>query len=240
METIKIAHLYYDLMNLYGENGNVKALTRHFEANNIKVITHFLTVDDAIDFQKYDIFYIGSGSKDNFQIVREDILKYQKDIKKALKNQKYFIITGNALNLFGTTYKDLDEKEYSTLNILKYTSEEIDFRIVGETIMEKKDLPLEIIGFQNRFTVLKDVQENALFHVKSGTGYIPKSTEEGIWKNNFLGTYVLGPLLIRNPFLTEAIVKKVLEEKKIPYLGYQDPFEMKAYEEYKKNLLNEE
>ena len=74
METIKIAHLYYDLMNLYGEHGNVLALSHHLEEHKIRVITHYLSIDDDIDFQKYDVFYIGSGSIESFEIVLKDIL----------------------------------------------------------------------------------------------------------------------------------------------------------------------
>ena len=84
METIKIAHLYYDLMNLYGEHGNVLALIHHLEEHKIKAIVHYLSIEDDIDFDKYDIFYIGSGNKPAFKLVLEDILKRKKDIEKVI------------------------------------------------------------------------------------------------------------------------------------------------------------
>ena len=62
MKTIKIAHLYYDLMNLYGENGNVRYLKKKLEDQDVEVKVYFLSVDDEIDFSKYDIYYIGTGS----------------------------------------------------------------------------------------------------------------------------------------------------------------------------------
>ena len=88
METIKIAHLYYDLMNLYGEHGNILALTKHLEAHKIKPIVHYLSLEDEIDFSKYDIFYIGSGNTPNFHLVRKDILK-RKPIVRLSKNGDY-------------------------------------------------------------------------------------------------------------------------------------------------------
>ena len=60
---IKIAHLYYDLLNLYGESGNVMALKRFIERVNIETEVHFLTIGDKIDFSKYDIFFIGEVVK---------------------------------------------------------------------------------------------------------------------------------------------------------------------------------
>ena len=239
METIKIAHLYYDLLNLYGENGNVKALMKHLEHHNVKVITHFLSVEDSIDFSKYDIFYIGSGNKEAFDIARKDLLKRKKEIQKVWKD-KTFIATGNGIDLFGKCFVTLDNKIEKCLDLLQFEAQETDFRIVGESIAEHKSLKKEIIGFQNRFSVLKNVKDPSLFQMIDGTGYAPKITEEGIITNNFLGTYLLGPILIRNPHLTEFIIKILLEKKELPYEEYQDFYESKAYEEYQKNLNTKE
>ena len=101
MKTIKIAHLYYDLMNLYGENGNVRALEKTLNEQGINPIIDKLTIKDNINFNKYDVFYLGTGSEDDFKLVLADIIKYQSDIKEAIANNKVFITTGNALNLFG-------------------------------------------------------------------------------------------------------------------------------------------
>ncbi|MCI8575593.1 MAG: hypothetical protein HFI09_03895, partial [Bacilli bacterium] len=185
METIKIAHLYYDLLNLYGENGNVKALIKHLEHHNVKVITHFLTVDDPIDFTKYDIFYIGSGNKENFEIARTDLLKRKKDIKKIWKD-KLFIATGNGLDLFGKSFNTLEEKSEKCLDLLNFEAWETDFRIVGETTANQNHLKNDIIGFQNRFSVLKQVKEEPFLTIINGTGYAPKIDKEGIFSNNFI------------------------------------------------------
>lgn len=239
METIKIAHLYYDLMNLYGEHGNILALTKHLEAHHVKTIVHYLSIEDSIDFDKYDFFYIGSGSTPSYELVRKNILKYEKEIKKAIMQKKFFLITGNAIDLFGRSYNTLDEKEKKTLDILNYETFEAEERIVGEQTYRFSKFDEEIIGFQNRNTVLRYVKEKHLFEVKSGTGYVPKSIVEGIKKNNFYGTYLLGPILIRNPYFTEYLVEQIIKQKNIAYEEYKDKYEIKAYEEYRKNMLNE-
>ena len=239
METIKIAHLYYDLMNLYGEHGNILALTKHLEAHKIKTIVHYLSLEDEIDFSKYDIFYIGSGSTPNFHLVREDILKRKKEIQQAIKEKKFFLITGNAIDLFGKSYNTTDEQELETLGICQYETFETDFRIVGEQVYKFPKLEEEIIGFQNRNTVLRYIKEKHLFDVKSGTGYVPKAIVEGIKKDNFYGTYLLGPILIRNPYFTEYLVEQIVKQKNLAFEPFLDKLEIKAYDEYRKNMLNE-
>lgn len=239
MKTIKIAHLYYDLMNLYGEHGNILALENHLEKNNVKVITHYLSLEDEIDFKKYDLFYIGSGNKESFLLVLQDILKRKDEFQKAMDEKKFFIITGNALDLFGRKFHTLDELHMDSLHFFDYESFETDFRIVGEQVFKMPKLKYEIIGFQNRNTVLKEIKEPFLFEVLNGTGYTPKSKVEGIHKNHFYGTYLLGPIFIRNPYFTEYIVKEILKAKNLDYTPYKDEDEIKAYQEYQKNLLHE-
>ncbi len=236
MKEIKIAHLYYDLMNLYGENGNVKVLKKHLERQGINTKISELTIDDNIDFNKYDIFYIGSGNTEAFNLSLIDILKYKNEIKNAIDNNKFFIVTGNAINLFGKYYLDLNDDEKCCLDVLDFDSKEIDFRIVGEQFFQNSKLKNEIIGFQNRDTVLKNVNEKNLFNVNIGTGYVPKSNFEGIWKKNFYGTYLLGPVLARNPHFTEFLVKNILKEHNLEYKKVHDKFETKAYQEYIKNV----
>ena len=63
MTKLKIANLYYDIMNLYGENANIRALVKFAEYQGIQTEVHNLTIGDKIDFEKYDIYYIGSGTE---------------------------------------------------------------------------------------------------------------------------------------------------------------------------------
>ena len=157
----------------------LRSLIRHLEHNKVKVITHFLTVDDAIDFDKYDIFYLGSGNEENLEIVRNDLLKRKKDIESAWKKKKYFFVTGNALNLFGKEYIDLNGNKKETLGLLKFSSKETDFRIVGETEATFSDLKEEIIGFENRSSVMVDVEEpKMLFFVFKELDMFPKKPKK--------------------------------------------------------------
>lgn len=231
-----IAHLYYDLMNLYGENANILALKSHLEHHGFKVTITKLSIEDEIDFTKFDLFYIGSGNEESLQLCINHLNQYQKEIKKALENKKYFIITGNALSLFGNYYSHNDNK-IKTLQVLDYESQKIDFRIVGEQTLQFTPLKKPIIGFNNRDCILKLVKEKHLFEIIKGTGYVPKSIVEGINKNNFYGTFLLGPILIRNPHFTEYLVKQIMKDRNLKYTYYKDYWEEKAYNEYQKNLL---
>ena len=81
---IKIAHLYYDLLNLYGEQGNILALKNAFKNQNVEVSVDLYSVGDEIDFKNYDIVYIGSGSLESLKIAAKDIKRFARKIKNYI------------------------------------------------------------------------------------------------------------------------------------------------------------
>ena len=238
MKTIEIAHLYYDVMNLNGDAGNMMALKRHFESQGVKLNIHFLTIDDKIDFNKFDLYYIGNGSRDSFNLVLDDIMKYKNDIKEAIENNKYFICTGTSMELFGGHFNYLNNKKQDCLGIFDYFSEEVSDQIVGEFVFQTSLINDLIIGFQNRYSKVIN-RDNHLLNMVKGTGKLPDRIEEGIIYKNFMATYLLGPLLIRNPKFTDYLVKKILKEKDIPYKEISNTYEENAYQEFMKNFVKE-
>ena len=235
---IRIAHLYYDLMNLYGDNGNIKAIKYQLENQGIKTIIDFLTVGDNIDFDKYDLIYLGPGTYDNQKIVLKDLIKYQKNIMKFIDDNNFIIATGNALEFFGKNIKPLNGKKTKALNIFEFESEEIDLRLVGETVATCNILKKEVIGFQNQNSIITKLK-NPWFKLTKGIGSNVNSNIEGINYKNFYGTYMIGPILVRNSELLELICKKLVlqKNKDFKFKSFNVTLENKAYNEYIKNYL---
>ena len=229
MKTIKIAHLNYDLMNLYGETGNIMALKEGFKRQGVKCHVDYLSKGSKIDFSKYEIFYMGMGSEANQEIVRKDILRYREEFRKNIK-KKTFIMTGNSFELFGT---DIDGKE--CLGIFNFHSKRVRNRIVGEQVAKTYLLSDPIIGFQNRGSI-NDIEENHLFEIIRGHGDNKESKFEDYHIDNFYGTYTVGPLLIRNPHLTDMIIENILARYKRTLNRITDTPDYMAYQEYLKNF----
>ncbi len=236
MNKIYIAHLYYDLMNLYGEIGNIMALEKGFNDQDLYTEVVNLTIKDKINFDKYDIYYIGCGSEYNQQLVINDLFKYKDEIKNAIENGKHFIFTGNSYELLGNYIEKVNGEKIETLGIFDFYSKEIDKRIVGEEVMETNLINEPIIAFQNRQCVL-NTKENHLFEVIDGHADNYKSHYEGIHYKNLYATSNLGPLLIRNPLLKNHIIEEILNNKDIIY-KYKTTIDEKAYNEYIKNFIS--
>ena len=225
---IKVLHLYYDLLNLYGEQGNILALKRAFKNQNVEIEVDYLSVQDKIDFKKYDLVYLGSGSAENLLIALEDIKRHKKELKKYIESKKVLLATGNSYLLFGQKINNMD-----ALGIFDYyaaSSEKMAHESLMELYQEK-----DIIGFQNREFIVNN-KRNHLFKVKEGLCDNLKSEYEGYHEYNFYGTFVIGPLLIRNPHFTNILVKEIMEKNNLIYHEYEDKILVDAYNQYIKNF----
>jgi CobQ-like glutamine amidotransferase family enzyme len=214
-----IAYLYSDLMNLYGENGNIKALKYAFNSQGVNVIIDSISIGSNFNLDKYDVLYIGMGTEDNQRFVLKDILKHKKEIKEYIESGKTFISTGNSIELFG---KSINEEK--ALNIFKYTSRKLDKRLVGDVFVTDSNINEKIIGFQNRGSIIENNE-------------YPLHNEDdnlGVKYKNFFGTYVIGPILVRNPELLKEIASNVIKskEEKFKFRSFDLKLNKQAYKNY--------
>ena len=216
MKSIKILHLYYDLMNLTGDNGNIVAIEDYLINEGCKYEIDRLSITDKIDFGKYNLIYIGNGSRESQELARQDILKYKYQLKKVFK-EKLIIATGNAMELFGST---IDNKE--CLNLLPFKTMYLKDYVVEEKIVDTEFINKPIISFINR---------NSEANIKSHF-FLNK---DGIHVDNFYGTYTLGPLLIRNPYLLNKFMEILFKMNDMKITSDYKNVDILSYNEYIKN-----
>ena len=237
---INVLHLYYDLLNLYGENANTRCIKRALELNKIKVNVDLKSIGDKIDFKKYDLIYIGSGSEEDLLLALDDIKTRKEELKKYIEEDKYLILTGNSMDLFGE-YIETDKK-IDALGIFKYHTKFINEsifenastdRIVGEIKAKTKLIKQEIIGFQNRCDLNINIK-TPLFKINKKFSNDLENENEGFTYKNVYATHIIGPLLIRNPYLTDYILSNLCEDKKLKY-EVSDQLSIDAYNKYINN-----
>lgn len=239
---INVLHLYYDLLNLYGENANTRSIKYNLELNKIKVNVDLKSLNDEIDFEKYDLIYIGSGSEDNMKLALNDILKRKKEIKKFIESNKYLILTGSSMDLFGKYIKTLDDK-LDALNIFDYYTEYLTEtnlknaaknRVVGEIKASTNLIEETIIGFQNRCDLVFNVK-TPLFKTQQQYSNDLTNEEEGFTYKNVYATHIIGPILIRNPYFLDYILNKMCNDKNLKYKSLDETAKT-AYKKYLENF----
>ena len=208
---ITIGHLFYDLLNLYGESGNILALKYALEKQGVEVEIKELSLNDELYLGDLDIVYIGAGTESNQMLALDYLKKYLPYISQEVLGGKFFLVTGNSVELFGTHIQDGDNK-IETLGIFHYFTERTKERRVSECIFKHKKVDDLILGFENHQGMLKNVSL-PMFEVIKGYGQSKDTGTEGFKHNSFRGTYLLGPILARNPKLLEVFVKELITKK---------------------------
>ena len=240
---IKILHLYYDLLNLYGDNANVRALKKEFERNNVKVKIDSKSLYEEIDFLKYDIIFIGSGSEENILLALDDFKRRKEGLLKYIDKNKYIFLTGNALDIFSNKIIANEHiiKGSKIFNFeTKYITEKLfknagGNRIVGQCTAQTNLIPEKIIGFQNRGTTNSNIEKSLFITEKNYSNNLENQNEGFIYKNVY-ATHLLGPLFIRNPYLLDYFIKKILTEKKLKFTPNEKSAAKIAYKKYLENF----
>ena len=207
---ITIGYLYYDLLNLYGDEGNIKALKYHLEEQNVKVEIKYMTIGDKKDFSDIDFLYIGSGTENNILLALEDLKQDKDKLKDYLDKNKIILSTGNSIELFGNYI--IINKKIKALGLIDFVCMHQD-RIVRDMNIKTDIVNDNIIGFENHSG--KNISMN----------------EDFFNEGSFYGGYIIGPILVRNPELCSLFIHKLIDskEKNFEYGKEDYEFEKEAY-----------
>lgn len=211
---IRIAHLYPDMLNLYGDRGNIIALTERMMARQIDVHTDAITMGKSFNADDYDILFIGGG-QDFEQDVLLDDLKKGKDaeINKAIHNGTVMLAICGGYQMLGKYYKTYDGKMLEYMGALDFYTEGKEERMIGNYAYKTKE-GIEVVGFENhsgRTYLGKGVEP--LGKMIKGFGNNGEDGTEGVRFKNTFGTYSHGPVLPKNPDFADLLISKALEHK---------------------------
>ena len=246
MKELNILYLYPDILELYGDFGNIQVLKYRLEKRGIKVnITPYSIGDNAPDFTKFDLVFSGGGADQEQGILAEDLLKYKENIKEAVNNGVFFLLICGSYQLFGKYYKGVEGNVIPGLEVFDYYTEAIEDRkkrcigniVINATLNGKET---KIIGFENHGGQTFNI-DTPLGDVIYGNGNKFGDTKEGFMQKNVIATYLHGPLLSKNPELADYIIKYCLDRKfneDITLQPLNDEFEIKCRDQLFDRFLN--
>ena len=246
MKELKILYLYPDILDLYGDIGNIKVLKYRLEKRDINVIIDTYSINDPKpDFDSYDIIFAGGGADNEQQILSEDLIKYKEEIKNAKNAGVFLLLICGAYQLFGKYYKGVEGNIIPGLEIFDYYTEanpNRSQRCIGNIIVEATlgNTQTKVIGFENHGGQTYGI-ESPFGRVLYGNGNKFGDSFEGFMKKNVIATYLHGPLLSKNPELTDYIIKYCLERKYNETINLEplnDEFENKCRIQLFEKFLN--
>lgn len=223
LKELKILYLYPDLLELYGDYGNIQVLTYRSQKRGISVVVDEYSIGDPMpDFSSYDLVFAGGGADNEQSILAADLIQYQDEIKKAIDQGVFFLLICGAYQLFGKYYKGVEGNIIPGLSIFDYYTEascDRKKRCIGNIVIDVNlgDFSTKVIGFENHGGQTFHV-DHPFGTVLFGNGNQFGDSKEGFFLKNVIATYLHGPLLAKNPELTDFILHTCLLRR------YQDDF----------------
>ncbi|MBQ5440434.1 MAG: glutamine amidotransferase [Clostridia bacterium] len=211
---LRIAHLYPDLLNLYGDIGNMTTLKKRCEWRDISVQIDPIYGNEKISFTDYDLVFLGGGSDREQLLVRDKLIKMKKELTAYVNDGGVLAAVCGGYQLLGSYYK-LENETIEGLEILNIQTEVGKTRLISDVVIENEQFGT-IVGFENHGgrTYIND--HTPLGKVLYGNGNNGTDGYEGVIYKNVIATYLHGSLLPKNPKLADHIIKLMLEQRGLP------------------------
>ena len=234
---LNIAHLYGNLMNTYGDNGNILMLKYVAEKLGAHVTVDIVSLHDDFDENHYDIAFFGGGQDFEQSIIAGDLPAKKESIDNYIQNDGVVLAICGGFQLLGQYYVEASGKRIEGLGVMgHYTLNQTNNRFIGDIKIHNEDFNETYYGFENHQgrTFLSDDQK-PLGQVVYGNGNNEEKVGEGVHYKNVFGSYFHGPILSRNANLAYRLVTTALKKKygqDIQLPAYEDILSQEIAEEY--------
>ena len=201
---MKVEILYPAIANLYGEAVEMRYIEKCLP--DAEIIKTELNDEPAFVRNDVDFIFMGPLTESGQEKAISRLNPYVDRINELIDRGTVFLVIGNALEVFGDYIENEDGSKIKALGIFPtYAKRKMMNRYNSLFLGEFENM--KIVGFKAQFSHSYGGNENeGLFKVIRGAGLNPDAKYEGVKRNNFFGTYLLGPLLILNPEFTKYIL----------------------------------
>ena len=233
---LHIAHLYGDLMNTYGDNGNILMLKYVAEKLGAAVQIDIVSLTDPFDQNFYDIAFFGGGQDYEQSIIAQDFDSKKESLQDFIENEGVMLAICGGFQLLGQYYIEAGGRRIEGMGIMDhYTLNQTNNRYIGDIKIHNEELNETYYGFENHQgrTFLADNQK-PLGTIIYGNGNNKEDGGEGLHYKNTFGSYFHGPILSRNANLAYRMVTTALRKK------YGEDIQLASYEEILSKEVPEE
>ncbi|MCD2255507.1 cobalamin biosynthesis protein CobQ [Lactobacillus sp. CC-MHH1034] len=209
---IKIAYLYEDLMNTYGDSGDVKILRYLLEKQGYQVTVTNISLTDDFDAETYDFLFFGGGQDFEQTVVAKDLLRHKATLAHYIETGKPMLAICGGYQLLGDYYKTAEGTVIKGLGILPlHTVFKADSRMIGDTEFDTAFGKVRAFENHSGRTYFDDPDKlKPLGKVIQGYGNNPEDGVEGLHYKNTIGSYAHGPIL-KNQNMATAISKLIVK-----------------------------
>lgn len=214
VKPLTIVHLFPELLNLYGDGGNVIALTRRLQWRGLPVEVREIGMGDAMDFLQADIVFIGGGADREQMIVKDAMVARKSELSAYVADGGVLLAVCGGYQFLGHSYA-MDDVVVEGLGVIDMETVRGEGRLIGNAVIQSDICDAPIVGFENhggRTTLGSDAKP--LGRVLGKTfGNNGEDGFEGVHQGNLIGTYLHGPLLPKNPQVADYLIARAFDRR---------------------------
>jgi CobQ-like glutamine amidotransferase family enzyme len=210
---LHIAHLYPDLMNIYGDRGNVIALSQRARWRGIDVEVRPYSIGEWADPEWPDVWFFGGGQDQGQDIVGADLAgKNGAALRKSVEGGAAILSVCGGYQLLGHEYVPETGPSIPGVGILDVSTRAGKRRFVGNLLVDSPDG--QLVGFENHSgrTYLGSAAK-PLGTVIAGNGNNGEDKTEGAVQGKVIGCYLHGSCLPKNPWLADRLLVWALDRR---------------------------
>ncbi len=238
---LKVIHLYPDLMNLYGDQGNLSVLERRSAWYGEKLQVVRVNLGERIPFEDADMIFMGGGSDREQGLITKDFVRHADSLLRVIEDGMPVLAICGAYQMLGKEYITVEGERYAGLQLFSFHTEGGKDRLIGNIALETtlNGKTETVVGFENHGgrTWLDDAALQPWGKILTGYGNNGQDGWEGMQYRNLIATYLHGPLLPKNPKLADFFLKTMFERQGLPMSAtLDDTLENFAHEQILQRL----
>ena len=217
MASLRLVHLYPDLMSVYGDRGNIIALVRRAQWRGFTIDVREVSLDDTLDANDIDLVFFGGGQDREQEVVSPDFLRQKGEaVRQAVEDGAALLSVCGGYQLLGKSYTTVDGQELPGAGLFDVRSVPGPKRHIGNVLIET-DLDGQrrtLVGFENHSgrTYLGPSMQ-PLGRALVGAGNNGEDGTEGAIYKGAIGCYLHGSLLPKNPWLADRLLGQMLRRR---------------------------
>ena len=239
---LKICHLYPDVLNLYGDGGNIRCLTQRLKWRGMGAQVVKMPIGTRESLAGFDLVFIGGGQDFEQQVLLEDLHRGRdRELVAAVEDGMTILAICGGYQMLGAYYETHDGKRCDFVGALDLYTVGAKTRMIGNYMYRVPDSlgGFTVVGFENHSGKTRlGAKAEALGTVLAGFGNNGEDGTEGAHYKNVFGTYSHGPLLPKNPAFADLLIKTALERKygRAELETLDDSLELMAHDEMCRRL----
>ena len=218
-EGLTIVHLYPELLNLYGDAGNVTVLVNRARWRGLKVDVVRVRHGDEINLSDVDIVFLGGGPDREQRLASRDLIAQAHVLRDFVEDDGALLAICGGYQILGTEWL-LNDESVPGLGILDLATKRAEGgsrnRLVGNIALESSLARMPVVGYENHAgrTYLGDtcVPFGRVIG-KHGKGNNDDGIADGVLYRNVIGTYLHGPVLSKNPEIADWLIERALARR---------------------------